>query len=1026
MGTNTGTIMTLANSIIGVSVLAMPFCFKQCGIALSILMLIASSLLSRLACHFLLKSAVMARRRTFEFLAFHTFGPTGKLAVELFIIGFLMGTCIAFFVVMGDLGPAIMAKILGLSNTVSLRPSVLIGLALFVVLPLGMLRNVDSLSSVSMATIGFYICLVLKVVGESLPHLLAGDWYEHVNFWRPAGILQCIPIFSMALFCQTQLFEIYESMHNASLDRMNFVIRAACNICTGVYICVGFFGYIAFCTQPFTGNVLMSFTPSIVSEMIKLGFVLSVAVSFPLVIFPCRASLYSLLFRRITMPHHEGVGSHIPEARFKCLTIFIISVTLVIGLLIPNIELVLGLVGSTIGVLICVMFPAAAFICMSTKSSNDRLMAQVLLFVGALILVLGTYATLNSANVTKPSEIINKPAAGTVEKSPHFHDKIDNSLADIPPKLEQRPQSDVKKFGEESKKVPELVVEMKIPKVEQPEDPRADVSQGGKRQEPPVPVEPAGIMKDPTVVSLIKDEKTAVRGVEKEQGKEKIQKVDPEKKVANAEIEKKEIKSVGEQVDQDAIKKEEDELAEAEKRDDNAGNSKNEEILRKLEKHEAQQMKILEEQKQILQALQEHQERELFKEHQEHSAKNLNQTKIVERHEVKIDDLRNQKNEENKEVKDPVKNSYEKAAPTAKKQDLLKKIANGELNKPIGPVPPETVASVKTYQPPERHNKTIPSEKKPFVAEGPVMKIQESLHVAAPDLAVKPEGSVAPVQPLLLERLKGQPLPLTLHHNETKPFISPDSDKKPLLSESGVNAMRREILQESVVGTQTSVIQADVKNASVVLRDILSPQIRGELHDREKRDIEKTEPTNIINTVVALNNAGQLNISNEGTQPPQQENCHITEKSVSSELKHMEMYKKPKKDDDGSAPAVELVTDVLSPSLLPEVAKAASSVNVPQVAINSSQVEETVLVSESPAVANSNYSVSLKSASVSNIENAVIKSVTHLSNPKVKSNENNDVTILRQGVSPDAKPMKRDLKSISLVEDKDTTQKKNI
>jgi len=37
------------------------------------------------------------------------------------------------------------------------------GLAVFVVLPLGLLRNVDSLSSVCTATIGFYLCLVLKV-----------------------------------------------------------------------------------------------------------------------------------------------------------------------------------------------------------------------------------------------------------------------------------------------------------------------------------------------------------------------------------------------------------------------------------------------------------------------------------------------------------------------------------------------------------------------------------------------------------------------------------------------------------------------------------------------------------------------------------------------------------------------------------------------------------------------------------------------------------------------------------------------
>jgi len=36
-----------------------------------------------------------------------------------------------------------------------------------------------------------------------MAHLVAGDWVDKVYLWRPAGLLQCIPIFSMALFCQT-------------------------------------------------------------------------------------------------------------------------------------------------------------------------------------------------------------------------------------------------------------------------------------------------------------------------------------------------------------------------------------------------------------------------------------------------------------------------------------------------------------------------------------------------------------------------------------------------------------------------------------------------------------------------------------------------------------------------------------------------------------------------------------------------------------------------------------------------------
>lgn len=70
------------------------------------------------------------------------------------------------------------------------------------ILPLGMLRNVDSLSAVCTASIGFYVCLMLKIVLEAQAHISANDWTEKVRYWEPAGVLQCLPIFSMALSCQ--------------------------------------------------------------------------------------------------------------------------------------------------------------------------------------------------------------------------------------------------------------------------------------------------------------------------------------------------------------------------------------------------------------------------------------------------------------------------------------------------------------------------------------------------------------------------------------------------------------------------------------------------------------------------------------------------------------------------------------------------------------------------------------------------------------------------------------------------------
>jgi len=74
---------------------------------------------------------------------------------------------------------------------------------------------------------------------------------------------------------------------------------------------------------------------------------------------------------------HEPSVNYLSESRFRCLTIVIVGISLIIGILVPNIEFVLGIVGSTIGVMICLIFPTVFFISISSKNTNERLVAQV-------------------------------------------------------------------------------------------------------------------------------------------------------------------------------------------------------------------------------------------------------------------------------------------------------------------------------------------------------------------------------------------------------------------------------------------------------------------------------------------------------------------------------------------------------------------------------------------------------------------------------------------------------------------------
>ncbi|XP_065338875.1 putative sodium-coupled neutral amino acid transporter 10 [Cloeon dipterum] len=635
MGSAMGHVMTLANSIIGVSILAMPFCFKQCGIILSVLLLLFSNIITRCCCHFLIKSAHLARRRNYEFLAFHTFGPTGKLVVELSIIGFLLGTCIAFFVVIGDLGPDILAKAFNIDNSPTLRPSVLVVLAICVILPLGLLRNVDSLSVICTASILFYLCLVLKVISEAMPHLLAADWLDHVNLWRPAGILQCIPIFSMALSCQTQVFEIYDSLPDASPLRMNEIVRAAVNMCTGVYICVGFFGYVAFCTASFTGNVMLSFSPSMVTDVMKLGFVLSLAVSFPLVIFPCRASLYSLLFKRASSWHPEVVSgpTHIPEARFKCITLFLVTVSLMVGLLLPNIELVLGLVGSTIGTIICLLLPALMFTRLAQRYSSERLLAQVIFFIAAGILILSTYANLYAAdkatagemsavvsfkppelkkamppieltNINQPQIVLGKGVIGDFKEP--AKSSVEIIKQDLDSKLNKKPEVVIK---------PDDSIRVEPPIPQEPKEPIEQVpkkvEEPEKNQQPALDADKADNLKPNAVVvepPEVKKVDLPASSIQAQVGNElKVSSID-EKKPAEAKSsiapDVKAIEKPHEQVAVEAIMKDEKERAEEEpKHADAAAEAK---LLEKLAEHEQKQKKLLEEQQQIRKEMEEH------------------------------------------------------------------------------------------------------------------------------------------------------------------------------------------------------------------------------------------------------------------------------------------------------------------------------------------------------------------------------------------------------------------------------------
>jgi len=117
-------------------------------------------------------------------IAFHSFGAAGKMTVEVSMIGFMVGTCIAFFVVIGDLAPPIIASILNMSQSVNFSYAVQGVICFFLVLPLTLLRNLDSLFVVSISSVVFYCFVMLHIVFAAKSSIYDGTWTSSVMWYR--------------------------------------------------------------------------------------------------------------------------------------------------------------------------------------------------------------------------------------------------------------------------------------------------------------------------------------------------------------------------------------------------------------------------------------------------------------------------------------------------------------------------------------------------------------------------------------------------------------------------------------------------------------------------------------------------------------------------------------------------------------------------------------------------------------------------------------------------------------------------
>ncbi|CBY32108.1 unnamed protein product [Oikopleura dioica] len=364
-------VVNLINSVVGVGILAIPFCFKECGLLLGAIVLAFAGFATFSSVALLLEAAVAKSKRNYEFLCKACFGATGKIGVEFAQIGLMLGTCIAFYVV------------------------------------ISVLRELSAIAKFAYFSSCFYVFFLLILTFKTVAGgFLSFDWVFEVKWFDFSGVFKVLPIFALSFTCQAQFFVIYASIADASNAQMLRIMKKTIGLVGFVYIYVGFFGYSLF-QEDVKGNMLLNFPRDNILQLTKLGFAMSVIVGFPLMIYPCRQSIFTCFVQpSLAKPTYETLATEtaespvtfIPDNVFRMITAVIVFLTMTVAYFIQDVEVVLQLNGALMGSFIAFILPALCFekACASTlmKKAKWKYLQRLIFFTGAFALILGLYQNL--------------------------------------------------------------------------------------------------------------------------------------------------------------------------------------------------------------------------------------------------------------------------------------------------------------------------------------------------------------------------------------------------------------------------------------------------------------------------------------------------------------------------------------------------------------------------------------------------------------------------------------------------------
>jgi amino acid permease len=391
-----GTILSctsvLANTILGIGTLSLPWAVSTCGWVLGMSLFLAAAyfsfqslfLLSKICCD----SEV--RKNGPELLSFYTItaAASPRLApfVDFIVAVKTFGVATSYLQVVRDVMSPIIVSMLG-GNDLDLKvcSTLLIFVGLFIA-PVCYRKRVTKTAIANWVSLFAMVYVVLLLVVAALlvksgmlqlKHDQEGDH----PVWPPSSlstprILKLFPVFIFSFTCHQNSFLVANELQNRTLPRMTTVMGNSIGFAILCYLLVIVSGCTTFGTATsnnFLDNLASGFAGNQKHAMkifVLIGQVLlavSVALSYPLQLFPCRRSLQVL--------YEAALGVELGRAGEKgfrrVVTSWVLIGTIVLAMWLKSLGDTFEIVGAVGSNTICLIMPGINY-CLLFWTRKDK------------------------------------------------------------------------------------------------------------------------------------------------------------------------------------------------------------------------------------------------------------------------------------------------------------------------------------------------------------------------------------------------------------------------------------------------------------------------------------------------------------------------------------------------------------------------------------------------------------------------------------------------------------------------------